>query len=113
VEGDWSRMNSIDDVLHGCRLSILTQRLTIACGMKFVGVLSIGGALFGDHRLALLVGDVALLALPVASGVSTSCSDVFVVVPLSPLRWGVCCCCFFISWICHKFASVLGLLYWF
>jgi hypothetical protein len=35
------------------------------------------------------------------------------VVPLSPLRWGVCCCCFFISWICHKFASVLGLLYWF
>jgi len=65
-------MNSIKDVLHACRLSILTQRLTIAREMELmiIRVLSIGGTIFGIHRLASVVGVIALLALPVVVGVS-------------------------------------------
>jgi hypothetical protein len=55
-------MNFIEDVLHGYCLSILTQRLIVACGMELAGVLSIGGAIFDIHRLASVVGVVALLA---------------------------------------------------
>ena len=46
----------------------LTQFLTVARGVKFIGVLSIGGAMFGDRRRVSIVRDVALLFLLVDVG---------------------------------------------
>jgi len=76
-EGDW-----IPNEIHKRCTSwlssvILTQCLTVTHGMEFIGVRSVGGAMFGNHRHVSVMGVVVWLLLLVVLGLS--CFGLYVV----------------------------------
>ena len=56
----------------------LTRFLTVAHGV-FIGVLSIGGAMFGDHRHVSIMGVVALCFSLVGVVVDGGCCTLFLI----------------------------------
>ena len=57
----------------------LTRFVTVAHGVEFIGVLSIGGAMFGDHRHVSIMGVVALCFSLIGGVVDSGCCTFFLV----------------------------------